>query len=135
MKEIGVREIDVLFIDHVFLVLNNPRLPRHLHGSFHFGKGGLKNGCDPDACIISFVGLGATIKAIFHYHARNPASVLLEGVVAQLVPDVQRDQHAAGQADRETKYVYEGESFILNQISESSFKIILKHNFLNVLLQ
>jgi hypothetical protein len=48
-------------------------------------------------------------------------------IVAKLMLQVKCNEHAAGQPDRQTKYIDKREYFILPQIAPGYFKIVTNH--------
>jgi hypothetical protein len=53
-------------------------------------------------------------------------------VKAQLIRDVQSDEQAAGDADRQTEEIYKAEALVPEEVSEGDFEIVAKHDFADV---
>jgi hypothetical protein len=54
--------------------------------------------------------------------------IFVESLVVQFILNPQRDQHAAGHADGQTRNIDKGKTFVLSKISERHFQIIFKHD-------
>jgi len=127
LEEAAVRKHELVLRKQLLLIRHHPRPVRHPDSRLDLREDPAKGRRHLGRREIPSLDLPASVEPVLHNGPDDPRAPDLEVVIAQLMPDKQRDQQTAREANRQAKNIYGRGRAVLPEIAEGGKKPVFDH--------